>query len=118
MFTASFKSFGQLTPRAHRMMPATAALALSLAATHRMVDRVHRHTANMRSPAQPTTASRFATRDIHMLHVADLSDRRVGVFMNPPNLARRHPDQRIARFAIAENGLLTGAPSHLAASTW
>src|SRR5271165_6459046 len=100
------------------MMSTTATLALSLAASHRVVDRIHRHTANMRSPPQPTTASRFAARDIHMLHIADLSDRRVGVLMNPPNLARRHPDQRIARFAIAQNGLLTSAPSHLPAPAW
>ena len=100
------------------MMSATATLALSLAATHRVINRVHRHTANMRSPAQPTTASRFAARDIHMLRIADLSDRRVGVLMYPPNLARRHPDQRIARFAIAQNGLLTSASRPLAASAW
>jgi hypothetical protein len=51
MFTASFKSFGQLTPRAYRMMSTTATLALSLAATHRVIDRVHRHTPNVRTPA-------------------------------------------------------------------
>ena len=72
------------------MMPAATAFALPLAATHRMVDRVHRHAANVGPPAQPTTPSRFAAGNVHVLHIADLPNRRIGVLMDSANLARGH----------------------------
>src|SRR5271165_5425226 len=101
MFAAGFKSLGQLTPRTDRMMSATAPLALSLAAPHRVVDRVHRHTANVRAPTQPAAATGLAARNVHMFDVTDLANCRVRILVNPANLTRRHPDKRITCLAVA-----------------
>ena len=115
MFAASFEPFSQLTPWADWMMSTATTLTLALTTAHRVIDRVHCHTTDMRTPTQPTTSSRLAARNIHMFNVSDLADRRVRVFLNAPNLAGRHPHKRVTPFAVAQNRLLTCAPGYLAA---
>src|SRR5438552_18866572 len=41
VFRSCLKSFGQLSPRAHRMMPPPAAFGFTLATAHWMIDRIH-----------------------------------------------------------------------------
>src|SRR6266446_5536967 len=41
VFRSRLKSFCQLSPRAHRMMPAAAAFGFTLATAHWMIDRIH-----------------------------------------------------------------------------
>src|SRR6267143_2387911 len=53
VFRPRFKSFCQLSPRAHRMMPSSAAFGLPLATAHWMIDRIHRHATHMRPPPLP-----------------------------------------------------------------
>ena len=79
MFAARLKAFRELSPRTHRMMPAAAALRLTLTATHRVIDRIHDHAANVRAASLPARPTRFTTRDIHVIDIADLSDRGVAV---------------------------------------
>src|ERR1700716_2684760 len=43
VFRARLESFRELAPRTHRVMPPATALRFALAATHRVIDRVHRH---------------------------------------------------------------------------
>src|ERR1700686_825288 len=57
VFRARLESFRQLAPRTHRVMPPAATLRLTLAAAHRVIDRVHRHAAHMRTPALPARAT-------------------------------------------------------------
>src|ERR1700741_513508 len=118
MLAASLKPFGKLSPRADRMMPNTTAFALALTTTHRVIDGVHHHTANVRSPSEPTGSSSLAARDVHMIGVSDLPDGRVSVFVDLPNFTGGQPYQRITSFAVIEDYLLTRAPSDLATSAW
>src|SRR6476620_9557930 len=56
VFRAGLKSFRELAPRAHRVMTSAAALRFTLAAAHRVIDRVHDHAAHVRPatlPARP-----------------------------------------------------------------
>src|SRR5438552_3285113 len=55
-------------------MPAS--FGSTLATAVRMVDRVHRRAAHMRSPAEPAVSSRLAKIDVHVVGVADHADRR------------------------------------------
>src|SRR5690606_39169571 len=63
---------GGLSPRRHRM-PAACGLALTTA--ERMIDRVHRHTADVRPPAEPAAATGLADRHVLVVDVAHLPDR-------------------------------------------
>src|SRR6476661_7240120 len=64
-------SLRRLTPWRHRM---PAARSLALATTERMVDRIHRHAADVRPLPEPPAAARLADRDVLVIDVADLSD--------------------------------------------
>src|SRR5919112_769045 len=59
-------------PRCDGMAPA---FRLALAATVRVVDRVHRGTAHGRALALPARAACLAARDVLVVHVTDLPDR-------------------------------------------
>src|SRR4030095_14536268 len=99
-----------LPPRPAGMVAPTAALRFPLTAPHRVIDRVHDHTAHVRTPALPTRAAGLAARDVHMVHVADLTDRRVRAVMDPADFARRQFDECVAAFTVAQRGLLARAP--------
>ena len=47
VFRPGFKSFGELAPGTDRVMPPAAALGFTLAAAHRVIDRIHGHATNM-----------------------------------------------------------------------
>ena len=94
--------------------PATT-FTFTLTATHRMVDRVHGHATDVRTPAQPATASGLAAGNVHMVNVPDLSDCRVGILMDSANLSRRQTHKGVTTLTVAQNRLLTGASSHLTA---
>src|ERR1039458_6332874 len=81
------------------MMPTTTTLALALAATHRMINRITRHTARNAATTKPAIASGLAEHDIYVIGVADLPDRTVAFTVNQAKLARRHFDGHIIAFA-------------------
>src|SRR5476651_997403 len=56
------------------MLASAAALALALAATHGVIDRIHDHAAHMRTTAHPAGAAGFAEGNIFVLDIADLAD--------------------------------------------
>src|SRR5205823_11124721 len=76
-------AFG-LAPRRHRVATTR---GLALAATERVIDRVHGHAAGLRPLALPTVAARLADRDELGLGVPDLADCRPGADGQPPRLA-------------------------------
>src|SRR5438874_5065029 len=117
VFRAGLKAFRELSPRTDRMMPCAATLRFSLAAAHRVIDRVHDHAAYMRTPALPAGAAGLAARHVHVIEVADLADRGETGVVNPANFARRKFDERITGFAVAERRLLPGAPCNLSATS-
>src|SRR6476620_1152684 len=89
-FRSRLKSFRQLSPRAHRMMPSSTPFGFTLATAHRMIDRIHRHAPHVRTSSLPARPACFATRHIHVIDVADLTNRRVTGLMNAPDLTRWH----------------------------
>src|SRR6185503_23991 len=82
----------RLAPRRHRM---PAARGLALAAAERVIDRVHRDAAHVRTLAHPAAAARLADRHVLVVDVADLADRREALDADVPELARRHLDRRV-----------------------
>jgi len=76
VFRAGLESFRELAPRAHRVMASATALRFTLAAAHRVVDRIHHHAADMRSAPLPARPTGLAARDVHVIDVANLTDRR------------------------------------------
>src|SRR6516165_1244146 len=82
-----------LAPWAHRV---TAARALALAAAERVVDRVHRDTANRRPLALPAVAAGLTELDVALLGVADLAHGRAALDADPPDLAGRHAQRGVA----------------------
>src|SRR5205807_6785983 len=100
-----------------RMMPPAAALRFSLAAAHRVIDRVHDHAAYMRTPALPARAPGLAARNVHVIDVADLADRGETGVVNPANFARREFHERVTGFAVAERRLLARAARNLTAAS-
>ena len=105
-------AFG-LAPRRHRV-PATGALAL--AATQRVVDRVHRDTAGVRALALPPVATGLADRDQSGLAVADRTNRAAAVDRHAPHLGRRQPQRREHAFLRDQLDRRAGAAAHLGAA--
>src|SRR5262245_37459400 len=64
-------ALGGLAPRRHRVV----ALALALAATHRVIDRVHHRSPDGGTEAAPAHAPGLADRNILVVEVAHLADR-------------------------------------------
>src|SRR3954463_2931953 len=78
-------TLGRLTPRRHRM---TAAGGLAFTTAERMVDRVHRYAAVVRTPAEPAQAARLAVVDVLIVGVGHRADGRQAFSAHQPHLAR------------------------------
>src|ERR1700758_3910071 len=76
-----------LAPRAHGV---AAAGGLTLATAVRVVDRVHRHTANDGTLALPAHASGLTPVDVGLLGVTDLANRCPAPHVDATNLAAGH----------------------------
>src|SRR2546421_9200668 len=113
VFRPRFKSFRQLSPRAHGMMPSSATFGLPLATAHWMIDRVHRHAPHVRAASLPACPACFATRDVHVIDIANLANRSVTGLVNAPDFARRHFHQSVTAFAVVQGRLLAGAARDL-----
>src|SRR5580693_5542039 len=102
----------RLAPRCHGMPDAR---SLSFTAAMRMVYRVHRYTAVVRTLTQPPRPSGFADRHILVIDVADLPDRRHAVLRNLARLARRQLHQRVLFFLRHQLCRSTRRAHHLSA---
>ena len=102
----------RLAPRGHRM---TSAGGLAFAAAVRMVDRVHGHAAVGRANAQPAVASGLADRNVLVIGVADLADRRHALHQHLAGLAGRQLQQRVVAFLRHQLRLSSGRARHLRA---
>src|SRR4029079_80615 len=102
-------TFG-LAPRRHRVASTG---ALALAATERVVDRVHGDAACVRALALPAVAPAFADRDRPGLAVAARADRRAAVDRHAPHLGGRQPQRRELPFLGDALDGRAPAPSHL-----
>src|SRR5438067_605793 len=91
--------------------------ALALAATERVVDRVHRDTAGLRAHTLPTVAAGLADLDQLGLGVADLADGGAAVDGDAAHLGRRQAQGGEVAFLGDELHARTCAAGHLAART-
>src|SRR5262249_511484 len=94
------ESFRELSPGTYRIMPPTTPFPFTLTGSHRVVDWIHRHTADMRAPAKPTTSPGLSAGHIHVIHIAYLANRRVCILVNAPNLTGRKPHERVPCLAV------------------
>ena len=82
-----------------------------------MVDGITGNTTINRPNAAMTGATRFAEDYVFVLGVADLTDRRVAIFIDAPNFARRKADLRVTFIARHQSSSATGCSDHLPAAT-
>jgi hypothetical protein len=95
------------------MVTTTATFRFALTTAHRVIDRVHHHTANVRPASLPARATSFAAGDVHVIDVSNLADGRETILMNPAHFARWHFHQRVTAFEIVQRRLLASAASNL-----
>src|SRR6267142_1646383 len=105
-------ALGGLAPWRHRVI----ALALALAAAHRVVDRVHDRAAHRGPEALPAHAPGLADRDVLVIEVADLAHGGHAVERDQPHLARGQPQRRAGAFLGEQLGLGAGTAAHLRAA--
>src|SRR5690349_17952852 len=101
---AGLLALGGEAPRRDRMPAAGGA---PFAAAMRMVDRIHRHTAIVRPPAQPARAPGLADRDVHVVGIRHRPDRRHAAPADQALLARIEPHDDVV--AVATHDLRIGA---------
>src|SRR6056297_2606047 len=89
----------------------------SLTTTERMVDGVHRNTANFGSVTFPTISAGLAVGNILMLQVPDLTDSGHVGCQNLANLAGRQPQQGIFALFGHQLGIGPGCTGHLPTSS-
>src|SRR5450759_529856 len=102
----------RLAPRRHRM---TSAGSLAFTAAMRMVHRVHRNAAVMRTLPCPARASRLAPGDVFVVRVSHLPNRRQAVEQHLAGLARRQLHQAIVAFFCDQLRRTTRRAHHLRA---
>src|SRR6266850_101819 len=102
----------RLAPWGHRMV----ALALALAAAHRMIDGIHHRAADRRTEAAPADPPRLADRDVLVVEVADLADGRHAPERDQPHLAGWQLERRAVALLRQELGLSARAPAELRAA--
>src|SRR5690606_21868232 len=83
---ARLEALGKLAPWRAGM---TAAARATLATAHRVIDRVHRHAAVVRTTAQPALTPRLTEADVAVVVVRDLGDGGPAVEVKAANLAAR-----------------------------
>src|SRR5262245_40603357 len=102
---------GRPAPRRHRMI----ALALALAAPHRVIDGIHDGAADSGAKALPADAPGLAHRDVFMVEIADLADRGHAVELDPTDLARGQLDVGLIALLGEELRQRARAPAQLSA---
>src|SRR5579871_1553235 len=93
------------------------ALGATLAATMRMVNRIHRNAAHVPALAEPSAAAGLADGDIFMLDVADLADSPAAFREHHPLLPRGKLQQRHLAFFGHQLRLRSRAARKLRART-
>src|SRR5690606_32651051 len=87
--TTRREALGELAPRRDEVLATATTLGLALTATVGVIDRVHGDTADTGTTAEPAFAAGLAERQIHVLAVAHLADRRAALRVDQADLARR-----------------------------
>src|SRR5512139_319398 len=111
---AGLLALGLPAPRRDRVRVALAGLAL--AATVRVVDRVHHDAADGRADAAPALGAGLAVDDEVVVLVAHLADRGAAVDVHLAHLGRAQADRRVEAFTGHQLHRGAGAAGQLAAA--
>src|SRR6266436_4256399 len=112
LIPACLVSACRLPPGRYRIAPAR---RLAFSATMRMVNRIHRHAAYVRSDTAPAGAAGFAQRDIFVLDIPNLSDCGPAFNRHSPYFARRHAQLRVSTLLGQQLSEGSGSARHLPA---
>jgi hypothetical protein len=82
-----------------------------------VIDRVHGRTANVRSATEPTSTTCFAEANIHVITVADLTDRRSTSTWHAANFAGRQQQLCPISFASLKSRLRSCTTAHDSTAT-
>src|SRR4030095_14120149 len=74
------------------------ARGLPFTAAQRVIDRVHGHAADVRTTSQPAAAARLADRDVLVIEIADLADRRDALEIDATHFTRRQLHRGVLAF--------------------
>ena len=108
----------ELAPWRDELLTTTATLGFALTATVRVVDRIHRHTADMGTLAEPAGATGLAERLLVMVAVTDDTDGGAAVGMHITKLTRRHLELRLQSFDTDQLETRTGSARNLRSASW
>src|SRR3569833_2550759 len=108
-------ALGLLTPWRYRMTTCSGA---ALAATVRVVDRVHDHAAHSRTHAAPTHCTGLADLAKIMFSVADLANGRAAFDMHATHFAGTQTPLRVSSFARHQYDCRVGGVGFLRALAW
>src|SRR5678815_5324320 len=111
LVVASLVAQRRFAPRRHRVI----SLHTTFAASMRMIDRIHHNTANRRPDTHVTHAAGFAERDVFVIQISYLADRRHAIHVDESNLTGRQLHVRIATFFGDKLRRRTRAARHLRA---
>lgn len=114
---ASLLTLG-MAPWAGKVLTTTTGLRLAFATTVRVVNGVHRHTADGWANALPACAAGLARSFIHVVAVTDLADRAEAAIIKAADFTGRHFHQRPAAIAVGEHSELASSTSDFAAVAW
>src|SRR5262249_36598488 len=115
LVVASLEALRVPAPRGHRVRIALA--GLTLAATVRVVDRIHRKTAHCGTYTAPTLRAGLSVTTQVVLVVAHFADRGATVDVHLARLSRLQTHIGINAFACRERHGAAGAAGELSAST-
>jgi len=87
---ARWEALSELTPRGNELLATATTLRLTLTTTVRMIDGIHRHTANVRTTTEPTTATGLAERLLVVITVADFANGGSALGVDDAKFAGRH----------------------------
>src|ERR1043165_1845601 len=109
---AGLLALGRVAPRRHRV---TAARGAAFAAAVRVIDRVHRNAAVVRTAAEPALAAGLADRGVHVVRVRHRADRRHALAENQALLAGIEPHDDVVRVAADDLRVRAGRTRELPA---
>ena len=98
-------------------MASATALALTLSATHRVIDRIHCHTTGLRTDTKPSGSTRLAADDIDVFDISNLADGSIALLIDTAKFSRCQFDKGISPLAVAQNSLRSSTADNLTATT-
>src|SRR6185437_12051880 len=105
-------ALGRLAPRSDRV---AAARGAAFTAAMRVIDRIHRNAAVVRTAAHPALAAGLADRDVHVIGVRHCTDGGAAAAVHQALLARVQAQNDVVLVAADELGVGTGGARELAA---